>query len=104
MEYQERRNETQRQLEALPAPSAISDDVAEQLATYLSNLALAWNDATPEERNRMARELFSEAVVANKTAVAVVPRPELRPFFTHLFEDEITYRRKRRDSNPRSQP
>jgi site-specific DNA recombinase len=104
MEYQDRRNETQRQLDALPAPSAGSDEVAEQLAEYLSNLALAWNDATPEERNRMARELFSEAVMANKTAVAVVPRPEIRPFFSHLFEDEITYRRKRRDSNPRSQP
>ena len=104
MEYQERRNEMQRQLEALPAPSSGNDEVAEQLAEYLGNLALAWNNATPEERNRMARELYSEAVVANKTAVAVVPRPEVRPFFTHVFEDEITYRRKRRDSNPRSQP
>jgi len=98
MEYQDRRNDMQRQLDALPAPSSGNDEVAEQLAEYLGNLALAWNDATPEERNRMARELFSEAVVANKTAVAVVPRPEVRPFFTHLFEDEITYRRKRRGS------
>ncbi len=100
MEYQERRNEMQRQLDALPTPLAGSDEVAEQLA----DLALAWSDAPPEERNRMARELFSEAVVANKTAVAVVPRPEIRPFFAYLFDDEITYRRKRRDSNPRSQP
>jgi hypothetical protein len=57
-----------------------------------------------EERNRMPRELFLEAVVANKTAAAVVPRPENRLFFVHLFEDEIAYLRKRRDSNPRSQP
>ena len=103
-EYQERRDETQRQLDALPVVQASNKDVGEQLATYLSNLSLAWRDATAEERNLMARELFSETIVANKTAVAVVPRPEIRPFFAHLFEDETTYRRKRRDSNPRSQP
>jgi hypothetical protein len=41
---------------------------------------IAWDDATPEERNKIARALMSSVVVSNKTAVAVVPRPELRPF------------------------
>jgi len=103
-EYQHRRDAIQRELDAVPQATLNSDEVADQLVHYLANLSIAWEVATSEERNRLARELFSEAVLANKTAVAVVPRPEIRPFLAALVGDEITLRRKRRDSNPRSQP
>ena len=47
-------------------------------------MASACNAATPAKRNQIARERFSAAVVTQKTAVAVVPRPDVAPFFeTH---------------------
>jgi hypothetical protein len=36
--------------------------------------------ATGDERNQIARQVFAEVLVINKTAVALVPRPEFRPF------------------------
>jgi hypothetical protein len=45
-------------------------------------------------------------IVENRTAVAVVPRPEMRPFFETLscqVPDEMTRWRKRRGSNPHLQ-
>ncbi len=74
---------------------------------YLADIALAWQVATPEERNRLARQLFNRVVIDNRTAVAVTPRPDLLPFFAAMTGDPsslMTHGRKRRDSNPRSQP
>ncbi len=95
-EYQQRRDATQRELDALPAGTGPNDDSAAKLVEYLANVANAWRVATPEERNRLARELFTEAIVTNNTAVAVVPRPEVRPFFNSMLTSEITQQRKRR--------
>ena len=55
--------------------------MGERLAAYLADVAQAWGAATPEERNRLARQLFAEAVIENRTVVAVKPRPDLLPFF-----------------------
>jgi site-specific DNA recombinase len=90
-------------LDELPATEA----VAQRLAQMLADLAEAWAVANPTERNTIARELFADVIIANRTAVAVKPRPELAPFFASLDCQEvepITQGRKRRDSNPRSQP
>ncbi len=54
------------------------------LAEFLANVPAAWEAATPDERNRLARQLFGQVVIANGTAVAIVPRPDLRPFFESL--------------------
>ncbi len=81
--YQAKRNEVLEQLMALPEEVRDLDVVGRRLATYLADLAQAWGDATSDERNRIARQLFQTVVVINRTAVAVVPRPDLRPFF-HL--------------------
>lgn len=62
---------------------------------------------TNETRIPGERQPFGSVVITNRTAVAVVPRPELRPFFELLecqVADEMSRWRKRRDSNPRSQP
>ena len=41
----------------------------------------AWAAVTSAERNRLARQVLSGAVVENKTVVAVAPWPEVAAFF-----------------------
>jgi DNA-binding CsgD family transcriptional regulator len=48
---------------------------------YLTDVESAWNAATPDESNKLARQLFAEAIVENRTVVAVKPRSDLFPFF-----------------------
>ena len=74
-EYQQRKAVLAAQLAALPSGAEPIRAVADRLAAYLADIAAAWGDATPEERNRLARQLFAEAVVDNRTVVAVRPRP-----------------------------
>ncbi len=69
------------ELAALLTDGGSDDGTAERLATFLADVSRAWTIATPEERNRIARQLFTSVVVKNRTAVALVPRPDLRPFF-----------------------
>ncbi len=79
--YQAQKARLTEDLASLPPEGNPDSDVGERLATFLSDVAKAWTVATPEERNRLARQLFGTVVVTNRTAVAVVPRPDLRPFF-----------------------
>jgi hypothetical protein len=49
----------------------------------------------------MARQLFVEVIVENRTAVVPLPRPDVRPFFETLscqVPDEMMRWRKRRGS------
>jgi site-specific DNA recombinase len=107
-EYRRQRADVAEALAAIPAddlPSTAA--VGKRLASLLFDLSIAWSVATQVERNKIARELFADVVIDNRTAVAVKPRPELAPFFEPLacqLDDSITQKRKRRDSNPRSQP
>lgn len=80
-EYQTRKGEIERHLAALPEETTDDEEASRRLAARLAELSRTWGVATPEERNRIARSLFAEVVIENKTAVAVVPRPEMRPFF-----------------------
>ena len=84
-EYQRRRADLLAARDALPLASATSEDVARRLAGFLADLPSAWAVATPDERNRLARQLLAEAIIDNRTVVAVKPRPELLPFFRDLF-------------------
>ena len=95
------------QLANLPADTDPADDAGRILADYLGNVGRAWGAATPEERNQIARHLFADVWVVNKTAVAVMPRPEFRPYVelagadAQVCEDLSTVmslRRKRRAS------
>jgi hypothetical protein len=52
-----------------------------RLATFLASIASAWDAATQEQRNRLARLLFEEVVVQDKSVMKVKPRPELSGFF-----------------------
>ena len=99
-EYRRQRAAIAEGLAAIPVddlpPTAA---VGKRLAQMLADLSEAWTLATPAERNAIARELFADGVIKNRTAVAVKPRPELAPFFAST----VTSERKRRGSNPRSQ-
>src|SRR5215207_9601843 len=87
-EYQAERKTATEALAALPAESDPESDAGERLAAFLADVASAWQVATPTERNKLARQLFASVVVSNRTAVAVVPRPDLRPFFFALPRPE----------------
>jgi hypothetical protein len=63
----------------LPAEPVKRESVRRRLAGFLADLRAAWTVATPTGRNRPARQRFAEALVENRTAVAVKPRPERRP-------------------------
>jgi len=56
--------------------------VLEQTAALLENMPAAWSKATQEQRNALARLMFEQIVVENRTVAAVEPRPEFRHFFT----------------------
>ena len=49
-----------------------------------------WRAATEDERNRLARQSFGQVIRKNKTVVAVVPRPELVPFFDLVAVKGVT--------------
>jgi len=91
-------------------PDGSKPDALERLARFLTNVAEAWTVADQEQRNRLARALFEEIWVKDKKVVAVVPRPELEPFFAlrHARDDKDGLKkifgnwRPRRASNPRS--
>jgi site-specific DNA recombinase len=105
--YDAQREAIRGELAALPADADPTDDAGRVLAEYLCNVGLAWAEATGDERNQIARQLFADVLVVNKTAVAVMPRPEFRPFLelagasAEVREDLSTVmslRRKRRGS------
>jgi site-specific DNA recombinase len=93
-----------------------------QAAALLRDLPAAWEAGTPEQRNALARLVFQSVEIVDDRVVAVVPQPDFAPFFVARAEDEgliedndngagaaplsneVMNGRKRRDSNPRSQP
>ena len=82
--YQAERAAVADKLAALPTEGNQDTNAGDRLAAFLSDVAGAWSVATPTERNKLARQLFASVVVSNRTAVALVPRPDLRPFFFAL--------------------
>ena len=85
-EYLAEYGETERQLNDL----YLSGDKAAEIgrfADFLSNVANAWLQANPEQRNKLARTLFDEIRLdSGGRVVAPKPRPELDPFFRLSYE------------------
>ena len=76
---------TQRELEKL----TLAEDkgkLLERLAHFLSNVVDVWEEATQEQRNKLARTLFERIQIEDNKVVFVKPRPELEPFFQINFE------------------
>jgi site-specific DNA recombinase len=97
--YQARRDSILKQLAAL-TPTTKGTEHLERLAQFLANVPAAWEAATPQQRNKLARCLFDQVWVQDKRVVAVKPRPELEPFFRLNYEEflkeNIEGRRSRR--------
>ncbi len=86
-QYQARRVEIGGMVDSLPASSHPKADVLAKLAEFLADVPAAWKAATQEQRNKLARNLFDEVWLRDKTVVAVKPRPELDPFFRLNYEE-----------------
>ena len=84
-EYQVRRDDIVKQLQAL-TPRPDSAEHLERLAQFLADLPAAWEVATSEQRNKLARCLFDEVWLRDKVVVGVKPRVELEPFFRLNYE------------------
>ena len=65
----------------------IDGTILERLATFLNSVAAAWKGASHEQRNAIARQLFTEIWIKDKQVVAVKPRPELELFFKLSYEE-----------------
>jgi hypothetical protein len=66
------------------ATLAVDDDrsrVLARAATFLSDLPLAWGQATQAQRNRLARLIFQQVRIHDDRVVAVLPQPDFMPFF-----------------------
>jgi hypothetical protein len=68
-----------------------------RLAAFLADVASAWLLATSAERNLLARAVFADVQIENRTAVAVKPRPFFEMAMCQELDD-MTLRRKRRGS------
>jgi site-specific DNA recombinase len=97
-------------------------EVLAQAANFLKDLPAAWEAASSEQRNALARLVFESIEIEDDRVTAVVPQPDFAPFFVKRAVDEglleantngapvvtpsseVMNGRKRRDSNPRSQP
>ena len=66
----------------------VDDDskVLDRLAHFLTSVADAWQEASREQRNKLARSLFEQIQIEGGKVVLVKPRPELEPFFRLGFE------------------
>jgi len=84
-EYQKRKSEIIDRIETLE-PTIADSSHLDKLASFMSDIGSAWEAATPEQRNRLARALFEEVWVKDQVVVAAKPRPELDPFFRMNYE------------------
>jgi len=79
-EYHAKRAEISNKLEQMRRlPTDVG--VLTRLAELLASVGKAWACADGEQRNRLARSMFDQVWIEDRTVLAVRPRPELEPFF-----------------------
>jgi hypothetical protein len=54
----------------------------------LKDLPAAWDAATSEQRNALARLVFESIEIEDDRVIAVVPQPDFAPFFVKRAMDE----------------
>ena len=86
------------------SPEAPDDGVGRTLAGFLANVPAAWEAASSDELNRLARRLFGQVVIAYRTAMAIVLRPDLRPFFELIGPEGKSRNADPEESRPASSP
>jgi hypothetical protein len=85
-EYETRRNAILDQLRSLIVPQRLAEHL-EKMARFLADVPAAWAEATPEQRNKLARCLFDQVWLKDKKVIAVKPVADLEPFFQLNYED-----------------
>lgn len=88
-------------------PADVRPQALQKLASFLKDIAAAWEQATQEQRNKLAGCLFEVVWIKDKKVTAVTPRPEFKPFFDLRYEGLshcVLQWRPRGDLNPRSPP
>ncbi len=88
--YETRKIDIVKQLDAL-TPTLGKTDHLDKLAQLLSDVPAAWEMATQEQRNKLARTVFDQVWVKDNVVVAVKPRPELEPFFRLNYEEFLEH-------------
>jgi len=79
-EYKRRRDDIRRQLDALnPVPSG-SDNLP-RLAQFLTDVSSAWESATAEQQNKLARALFEEIWIKERKWSSLSLDQNWTPFF-----------------------
>ena len=63
------------------APAESQTQNLERLAHFLTNVAHAWDEASEEQKNKLARTIFQEIWIIDDHVVAIKPQPEREPFF-----------------------
>ena len=79
-EYRAESRDIKQDLEAIVEPEE-DEAVLERLRVFLIDIGLAWERATDEQRNRLARHLFQTIWIRDRLVVKVRPLPELMAFF-----------------------
>jgi DNA invertase Pin-like site-specific DNA recombinase len=79
-EYQTERDSAERELAQL-VPEAAEHDRLGAFVRYLESLPAAWEDATPEQRNRLVNLIYEEICVDGPAVEYIKPRSELEPLF-----------------------
>ena len=85
-EYETRRDKILDQLRSLIVTQQPAEHL-EKMARFLADVSAAWAEATPEQRNKLARCLFDQVWLKDKEVVAVKPLVELEPFFRLNYEE-----------------
>ena len=85
-EYLAKRDSIMTQMESLK-PRSMEPGHLDRLAEFLANIPAAWETATQEQRNRLAKALFDQVWLRDKAVVAVKPRLELEPFFALNYQE-----------------
>jgi hypothetical protein len=83
--YLAQRDQLKRELATLDVQARGDDGRVSRLAIFLASIAAAWDAATQEQRNWLVRQLFEEAVIQDKWATKVKPRPEFYGFLRWIM-------------------
>jgi hypothetical protein len=78
--FQSERDHIEAELATLTGTRGQADVLADE-ATFLRDLPAAWDAATPERRNALARLVFQSVRVTDGRATAILPTPDFAPFF-----------------------
>jgi hypothetical protein len=90
-EYLADRQELQARLARLTVRQSTPDHVG-RMARFLTDMALAWEAADQEQKNRLASELFEKVWLKDGIIQGVTPRPDMVPFFDLVYSEAVNNR------------